>query len=72
MVGELFEWVVRGRAGSVLSDRRGFACLLVKCSFVSFDSLAFLLDDTTTGQLVFAFASEMYDTVVYVFFEPCK
>jgi hypothetical protein len=38
-----------------------------RCSFVSFDSLAFLLDDTTTGQLVFAFASEMYDTAVYVF-----
>ncbi len=37
-----------------ISDRRGLACLLVGAVSYLFDSLAFLLDDTTTGQLVYS------------------
>jgi hypothetical protein len=69
VVGELFGWVVSGRAGSVYY-RIGEG-LLVRSGPIGavlyLDSLAFLLD-RHAGQLVFAFASEMYDTVVYVFF----
>jgi|SRR5216684_3414576 len=37
-----------------ISDRRGLACLLVGAVLYLLDSLAFLLDDTTTGQLVYS------------------